>query len=48
VLPNPLNGDLTPIITSHAPAGQTGPAAIAVMAAGAAAGWSWIRRRRNK
>lgn len=31
---------------SHAPAGETGPAAIGVMAAGAAAGWAWVRRRR--
>jgi len=26
---------------------DTGPAAIAVMAAGAAAGWAWVRRRRK-
>ncbi|TSC79141.1 MAG: hypothetical protein G01um101425_778 [Candidatus Peregrinibacteria bacterium Gr01-1014_25] len=31
----------------HAPVGDTGPAAVAVMAAGAAAGWSWVRRRRK-
>lgn len=43
-----LTGDLTPIATSHPPAGQTGPAALAVMAAGAAAGWAWVRRKRNK
>ncbi|MBI2636492.1 hypothetical protein HYW84_04180, partial [Candidatus Peregrinibacteria bacterium] len=45
----PLNaqipGDIAP---EHAPVGQTGPGAIAVMAAGAAAGWAWIRRRRKK
>ncbi len=29
------------------PAGSTGPAAIAVMAGGAAAGWAWMRRRRR-
>lgn len=32
--------------TSHAPAGETGPASIGIMAAGAAAGWAWVRRRR--
>ncbi len=36
------------IAKSRAPAGQTGPGAIAVMAAGAAAGWAWMRRRRGK
>ncbi len=35
------------IARGHAPAGQTGPAAIAVMAAGGAAGWAWVRRRRK-
>ena len=35
------------IARSRAPAGSTGPAAIAVMAAGAAAGWAWVRRRRK-
>lgn len=41
---NPLTGD----VTSHPPAGKTGPAAIGIMAAGAAAGWSWMRRKRRK
>lgn len=35
------------INTQHPPAGQTGPGAIAVMAAGGAAGWAWVRRRRK-
>ena len=30
------------------PLQQTGPAAVAVMAAGAAAGYAWVRRRRNR
>jgi cysteine-rich repeat protein len=33
-------------LTGHAPAGDTGPAALAVMGAGAAAGWAWMRRRK--
>jgi cysteine-rich repeat protein len=40
-------GDLTGIATSRPPAGSTGPAALAVMAAGAAAGFGWMRRRRK-
>ncbi len=35
------------IARAHAPAGETGPGAIAVMAGGAAAGWAWMRRRRK-
>jgi hypothetical protein len=42
-----LYGDERAIGTSRAPAGQTGPAAVAFMAAGAAAGWSWVRRWRK-
>ncbi|MDP7069149.1 MAG: DUF4215 domain-containing protein [Candidatus Peribacteraceae bacterium] len=38
---------LQPIIQSRGPAGDTGPAAVAVVGAGAAAGLSWIRRRRK-
>lgn len=30
------------------PAGETGPASVAVMAAGAAAGFAFMRRKRNK
>ncbi len=49
---NPLTGQvessISTIATSRPPAGQTGPAALAAMAAGAAAGWAWIRRRRGK
>lgn len=48
---NPLTGQvessLTTIATSNPPAGQTGPAALAAMAAGASAGWAWLRRRRK-
>jgi cysteine-rich repeat protein len=44
---NPQNGSLTPIATGHAPAGKTGPAAVAVMAAGAASGLAWMRRKRS-
>lgn len=35
-------------IPARAPVGDTGPAAIAVMASGAAAGVGWIRRRKSK
>lgn len=49
---NPLTGQIessiTQIATSNPPAGQTGPAALAAMAAGAAAGWAWLRRKRAK
>lgn len=37
---------LTHIATSNPPAGQTGPAALGVMAFGAAAGWAWMRRKK--
>jgi cysteine-rich repeat protein len=43
----PLPATVTPIQPQRAPVGETGPAAIAVMAAGAAAGWSFVRRRRG-
>lgn len=32
----------------HAPVGNTGPATAAMMAAGAAAGWAWVRRRKGQ
>lgn len=32
---------------AHAPVGQTGPATLAIMAAGAALGGAWMRRRRR-
>lgn len=35
------------IAQGRAPAGKTGPGAIAVMAAGGAAGWAWMRRKRK-
>lgn len=38
---------LQPFIQGQAPVGDTGPAAVAVIGAGAAAGWSWIRRRKD-
>ncbi|NOS68194.1 MAG: hypothetical protein HOO67_07620 [Candidatus Peribacteraceae bacterium] len=44
-----LTADITsPLAPGHAPIGQTGPAAIAVMAAGGAAGWAWMRRRKTR
>lgn len=39
---------LQPLIQSRGPIGDTGPAAVAVIGAGAAAGFSWIRRRTRK
>ena len=38
---------LRPLIQSQGPIGDTGPAAVAVIGAGAAAGLSWIRRKRK-
>lgn len=38
---------LQPLIQSKSPAGDTGPAAVAVIGAGAAAGVSWIRRKKR-
>ena len=38
---------LQPLIQSQGPAGETGPAAVAVIGAGAAAGIGWMRRRRK-
>ena len=38
---------LRPFVQSQGPAGDTGPAAVAVIGAGAAAGLSWVRRRRK-
>lgn len=48
-IPSTLPGSVTPIAgTSKPPAtADTGPAAIAVMAAGAAAGYAWMRRRKS-
>ena len=42
----PLPATVTPIQPQRAPIGETGPAAIAIMAAGAASGLAWVRRRR--
>jgi cysteine-rich repeat protein len=42
-----LPGTVIPV-TNHAPVGQTGPAAVIALAAGAAAGYSWMRRQRKK
>lgn len=33
---------------THAPVGETGPATLAIMAAGAASGIGWVRKRRKK
>jgi hypothetical protein len=38
---------LQPFVQSQGPAGDTGPAGVAVIGAGAAAGWSWVRRKRK-
>jgi cysteine-rich repeat protein len=38
---------LQPLIQAQGPIGDTGPAAVAVIGAGAAAGLSWIRRKRK-
>ena len=38
---------LQPLIQSQGPIGDTGPAAVAIIGAGAAAGFSWIRRKRR-
>jgi cysteine-rich repeat protein len=35
-----------PLQASHAPVGDTGPGTLAVMAAGAAGGYAWVRRQR--
>jgi hypothetical protein len=35
------------VATSHPPAGDTGPAAVAVIASGAGAGLAWVRRKRR-
>lgn len=37
-----------PLTAGRAPAGDTGPAAVAVIAAGAGAGLAWVRRRRTQ
>lgn len=41
-----LSAPLPGATASHSPVGATGPAAVAVIATGAAAGYAWIRRRR--
>ena len=38
---------LQPLIQQQAPVGDTGPATVAIVGAGMAAGWSWVRRRRK-
>ena len=43
----PTSDQVASVVTqTRAPAGKTGPAAIGIMAAGAAAGWAWMRRRK--
>jgi hypothetical protein len=39
--------NLQPLVQGTAPVGDTGPAAVAVIGAGAAAGFSWMRRRKK-
>ncbi len=39
--------DVRGIAAAHPAAGQTGPAAVVVIASGAAAGWAWMRRKRK-
>lgn len=36
------------VFPRHEPVGSTGPGAIMMMAAGAAGGWSWLKRRRKR
>ncbi|OGJ60618.1 hypothetical protein A3C37_00115 [Candidatus Peribacteria bacterium RIFCSPHIGHO2_02_FULL_53_20] len=48
---NPNNNpwaSLQPIALSRPPAGDTGPAAIVVIAAGAGSGLAWVKRKRRK
>ena len=42
-----LLGQIQPITTSHPAAGDTGPAAVSLVAAGAASGIAYIRRKRR-
>jgi len=42
-----LLGQLQPLVTSQPPAGDVGPAAVAVIASGAGAGLAWVRRKRR-
>jgi len=39
---------LAPLIQTQGPVGDTGPAAVVVIGAGVAAGWSWMRRKKRK
>mgnify|MGYP001571447383 CR=1 FL=1 len=43
-----LLGQLQPLVTNRAPVGDTGPAAVAVIAAGAGSGLAWVRRKQRK
>ncbi|MDO8648751.1 MAG: DUF4215 domain-containing protein [Candidatus Peregrinibacteria bacterium] len=47
-VPQPIGQVITRLSTTRGPVGDTGPAAIAVMTAGAAAGFAWMRRRRKR
>ena len=40
-------GSTVTISWPHGPEGSTGPVTVVIMAAGAAAGWAWVRRRRK-
>jgi cysteine-rich repeat protein len=46
VTPSPPHA-VAPVVSGHAPVGDTGPGVVIVVAAGAAAGWAWVRRRRT-
>jgi len=44
----PFQPALTASVTKHAPQGRTGPATVAVISIGAAAGYAWARRRKKQ
>lgn len=46
-VPSPLASLTASIPQSHAPVGDTGPGIIVIMAAGAAGGVAWVRKRRK-
>ncbi len=39
--------NLEPLVQSQGPVGDTGPAAVIIIGAGTATGWSWMRRRKK-
>ncbi len=44
----PGQGSVLPNVPAHGPVGDTGPEAIAIMAAGASAGYTWMKMRKMK